>query len=999
MTNTNYVVPSDPTSNWRHSGSGPGGVKWATGHVHAGNQASHGKWATGMNIWKSLNIATWNVRGLLETGKLAIVEKEISSHSIVGLAETHWKGSGHFISRNNNIIFYSGTENTSRNGVAIVISRTLENSITEYRAVSDRIILVRFNARPVNLNIVQVYFPTSEASDDEVDDCYSQLEQLLETLPNREITMLIGDYNAKIGREPGDEYLRKVIGKYGLGKRNARGERLLQFCTENNFFIANTGYEHHARRLYTWTSPGGLYKNQIDYILIKSRWRTSVKNTKTYPGKDCHSDHQFLAAELRIKLSRSQPAKTFRNLWGLKHNENFKTRAKAEISKLNSHTQLYNDSNSLWDKTKTVLMEVASETEATTKQKRKTWITEETWKKIESRKQLKTAGLHKEEDREQYNRLNQDIKRHCRNDKNKYLNDICAEIELHGHKNESKDLFNKVNQITRTFKSKSWAVRSDDGKLITDRAQARERWKNYCEKLMEDTGSAENHTQTMTHYEKEPPILKEEVTAAVSKLKNNKSPGEDGVVAEMLTALEDTGVELLHRICQMIWDTDTWPDDWTKSIYVPIHKKGPKDICDNYRTIALISHASKVMLNIISERIKPYLLPQLPPEQAGFVPGRGTREQILNIRQIIEKSREFNVPAYLCFIDYSKAFDCIRWQHLWNILTEMGTPHHLLSLIRHLYDNNTAYVRVEGELTSPFRVSKGVRQGCILSPLLFNIYGEWIMRKALDEWQGGITINGIKICNLRYADDTTLIAASEEELVNVIRRVEEISNEAGLQINKKKTKIMIIDRQNNNRSGVKRINNIETVDTFIYLGATISNKGGSSEEIKRRSAIAKESMTKLTKVWKNHHISLNTKTRLVRSLVFSIFLYGSECWTLKKADKQKIDAFEMFCWRRMLRVSWTEKRTNQSILHQLRIKKRLSIVVAEKIAKFFGHVVRRNGLERLTLEGTVPGKRSRGRSPTRYMDLITGLTGKNLTQTFKMAEDRQEWKAITENKT
>ncbi|XP_060518459.1 uncharacterized protein LOC132697181 [Cylas formicarius] len=405
--------------------------------------------------------------------------------------------------------------------------------------------------------------------------------------------MLIGDYNAKVGREPGDEHLNKIIGKYGLGKRNVRGERLLQFCTENNFFITNTGYEHHSRRLYTWTSPGGLHKNQIDYILVKSRWRTSVRNTRTYPGKDCHSDHQFLAAELRIKLSRSQPNKTFRNWSGLKHNENFRSKAKAEISKINSHTQSDDDSNSLWNKTKTALLKVALQTEASVKQRRKAWIAEETWKKIESLKQLKATGLHRHEDREQYSRLNQDIKHQCRKDKNKYLNDICAEAEQHSHNNESKDLFNKIKHITRTFNSKSWAIRSEAGKLITDKAEIKERWKNYCEKLMEDTGNSNNDTEKSTYNGKEPPILKEEVRTAITKLKSNKSPGEDGIVAEMLTALEETGVELFHRICQMIWDTDIWPDDWTKSVYVPIHKKGPKDICDNYRTIALISHASK----------------------------------------------------------------------------------------------------------------------------------------------------------------------------------------------------------------------------------------------------------------------------------------------------------------------------------------------------------------------------------------------------------------------
>lgn len=988
------VLPSEPISNWRCPGSGPGSVKWVTGHVAVGDQASHGKPATGINIWKTLNIGTWNVRGLIQTGKLAIVEKEVSNYPIVGLSETHWRGSGHFETRNKNIVFYSGNEDSTRNGVGIIVNKKLEHAIREYRAINDRIIMIRLRSNPTNINIIQVYLPTTDARDENVDEMYSQLEQLLDTLPNREITMIIGDYNAKVGN---DAEGKRVTGKYGLGTRNARGERLLQFCTENDFFISNTGFQHHARRLYTWTSPGGQYRNQIDYILIKSRWKTSVKNVRTFPSKDCNSDHQFLAAQLRTKISKPKPSKPTVNLWCLKNSDSYRERAKSAIAKINSSANTIETADSLWTRTKKAILDAAQQERQRVTEQRKAWITQETWNRVERRKQLKVKGLRNNDDKEKYATLSRDIRQACRKDKNKYLNDICLEIEQHTHKNETRDMFKKIKQITRSFTPKHTAIRSEDGALLTDKSQIKERWKNYCKQLMADNSVRDNRPQTIEFAEREPSVLREEVTAAVRKLKTNKSPGEDNIVSEMITALGDSGIDVLHRICQLVWNEGKWPEDWTKSIYVPLYKKGSREICDNYRTIALISHASKVLLQIISERIKPHILSQLPPEQAGFVPGRGTREQILNIRQIIEKVREFNVPTYLCFIDYTKAFDCVQWHNLWRILEEMGVPRHLISLIKSLYGNNRAYVRVENELTDPFQVEKGVRQGCILSPLLFNIYGEWVMRRALEDWTGGVTLGGKKFNNLRYADDTTAIAASEEELCDLIRRIEHFSKEIGLRINKKKTKIMIVDRANNNRPEIKKINNIDTVNTFIYLGSLISNEGGSTEEIKRRSSLAKEAMTKLTNIWRSHEISLATKTRLVRSLVFSIFLYGSECWSLKATDKRRIDALEMFCWRRMLRISWTQRRTNESILQQIKPKKRLRTIVAENIAKFFGHVVRGNGLERLTVEGMVAGKRPRGRSPTRYTDLITSITGQSLSCTFRMTENREEWRHIVEN--
>ena len=156
---------------------------------------------------------------------------------------------------------------------------------------------------------------------------------------------------------------------------------------------------------------------------------------------------------------------------------------------------------------------------------------------------------------------------------------------------------------------------------------------------------------------------------------------------------------------------------------------------------------------------------ELPDIQAGFIKGRGTRDQISNIHWIIKKAREFQKNIYFCFIDYAKAFDYVDHKKLWKILKEMGIPDHLTCLLRNLYAGQEATVRTGHGTTDWFRIGKGVRQGCILSPCLFNFYAEYIMRNAgLEEAQAGIKIAERNINHLRYADDTTLIAESEEEL-------------------------------------------------------------------------------------------------------------------------------------------------------------------------------------------------------------------------------------------
>ena len=186
--------------------------------------------------------------------------------------------------------------------------------------------------------------------------------------------------------------------------------------------------------------------------------------------------------------------------------------------------------------------------------------------------------------------------------------------------------------------------------------------------------------------------------------------------------------------------------------------------CSNYCTIALILHASKVMLKILQARLQQYVNCEIPDVQAGFRKGRGTRDQIANICWIIEKIREFQKNIYFCVFDYAKTFDCESPQTVENSERD-GNTDHLICLLRSLFAGQEATVRIGHETTDWFQIGKGVHQGCILLPCLFNLFAEHIMRNArLDEAQARIKIARRNINNLRYADDTTLMAESEEEL-------------------------------------------------------------------------------------------------------------------------------------------------------------------------------------------------------------------------------------------
>ena len=260
----------------------------------------------------------------------------------------------------------------------------------------------------------------------------------------------------------------------------------------------------------------------------------------------------------------------------------------------------------------------------------------------------------------------------------------------------------------------------------------------------------------------EPDILECEVKWALESITMTKASGGDGIPVELFQILKDDAVKVLHSICQKIWKNSAGATGLEKSVFIPILKKGNAKECSNYRTFALISHASKVMLKILQARLQQNVNRKLPDVQAGFRKGRGTRDQIANIRWIIEKAREFQENIYFCFIDYAKAFDCVDHSKLWKILREMGISDHLTCLLRNLYSGQEATVRTGHGRTDWFQIGKGVHQGCILSPCLFNLYAVYIMRNTgLEETQAGINIAGININNLRYEDDTTLMAESE----------------------------------------------------------------------------------------------------------------------------------------------------------------------------------------------------------------------------------------------
>lgn len=456
-------------------------------------------------------------------------------------------------------------------------------------------------------------------------------------------------------------------------------------------------------------------------------------------------------------------------------------------------------------------------------------------------------------------------------------------------------------------------------------------------------------------------------------------------------------MEMLHKLCNKIYYDKECPKDWCKAIIVPIHKKGDKTECSNYRAISLLSIPGKVYTGVLQRRLKKYAEEAMSEEQAGFRKERGTMDQIFVIRQLSEKYVEMNRTLYNNFIDYKQAFDSVWQEGLWKVLRHCGVPEDLVMLIEDIYSKSESAVRVEGELTEWFMIRVGVRQGCGMSSDLFNMMLEIVMRLAKKEEEHGINLNGRPLNNLRFADDIDLIADTQEKLQDITSRVYNSSKRMGLKINVEKTKTMVIGKRHEDLQIRTENGILEQVTRFVYLGGLITEDGRCEEDIKRRIGLACTAFGKLGKMWKAKNISIRTKMKLYHTLVEPVLLYGSECWCLRKEDEQRLLVAEMSWLRRIIGRSRREKIRNEKTREELGVDETIVEKIKKRRLRWFGHV-RRMAKQRLpnaALHGHVEGERSRGRQRKTWIDNIKEdlkEKGTNLAEIREKIKNREVWR-------
>ena len=946
-------------------------------------------------------ISTWNVRSLHKSGKLANVIKEMARMEIdiMGVTETCWKGEGVFTtnipgSEENYQIIYSGGK-INRRGVGIITKETATKSILFHTMISERIMVIRLKATPVNILIIQVYAPCEDSKDEEKENFYEMVDQVIkDNRKGRECLIVMGDLNGKVG----DKREQDIIGPYGRGDRNENGQHVIDLCATHNLFAANTWFQQKKSAQHTWTSPDGNTKNQIDFILFDKRYRNGVRNCKVRPEADCESDHNPVVATINIKLRKTKRNKgKFR--WNTAELSDAMARKKYQ-SKIGVQLKARgiddeDDIEQIWKKLKDCVTEVAMEICGKEKSnKKQNLISSEILEKMEERRKCKINNT--EEGIRKYKELKRTIQKLCRTAKDNYYNEKCQELEQLD-KLHSPRMYKKIKELQPRTSKTAKQIRDRQGKTITEKNEIVERWAEYVEELYEDKerGEADMGDLVNEVYT----ISEKEIQEVIKGLPKGKACGEDNISAELLQYMGEEGIQTTTRLINKIYKSGYIPEDFRKSIFVPIPKVAKAQDCSDFRTITLISHTSKILLNLIKKRISPIVERHLSDSQMGFRKGKGTRDAIFQLRTICERSLQMGNKIYICFIDFQKAFDRVQHDKLVQVMEKVEIPELERRLIINLYWGQQATVRWENEASRTFDIKRGVRQGCILSPLLFNLYSEFMISEALEDTKG-ITFNGVDVTNLRYADDAALTAESEKNLQSMMDKMNATCKAYGMAINIKKTKVMVVSQSGGETCKVTLENVVlEQVARYKYLGSWITENARNEDEIKTRIALAKEAFWKNKEIMRRN-IRPQTKMKILNSYVFSILNYGCETWTWNEAMKKKVDAFEQWCYRRMLKISWKDRVTNVEVLTRLQTKMHFLNDMKRRKLEYAGHVLRGSSGEThlLLLEGKVNGKRPRARPRHTWIDDIAEWTEiERYDQIKRTAEDRKRWKAITVN--
>uniref|UniRef100_A0A914WQC5 Reverse transcriptase domain-containing protein n=1 Tax=Plectus sambesii TaxID=2011161 RepID=A0A914WQC5_9BILA len=695
-----------------------------------------------------------------------------------------------------------------------------------------------------------------------------------------------------------------VIGPHGSSaSTNNNGERFLSLCSLHDLGVGNTYFPHKTIHKKTWRSPDGNTHNEIDYICIGNQW-TNIKETVVGVAE--------------------------------------------EVLGWRRGTQ------------------------------RERWIQERSWALIDERKQAKQrreqakTSEAKENTDAQYQQLDRRVKRSCRADKKAWHEQKCAEAQEAADKNDSKTLYRIVRELTGGRSNANAPIKDKNGKVLLTKEEQNARWMEHFQEVLNQPAPTAPHDfsaiipidQLDVNVN---PITRAEVLKAIQQLKNNKAPGLDWISGEMIKCGGDEMVQHLTNLLNTCWSSERVPLDWKKGAIVKLPKKGSLMDCNNWRGITLLSVPSKLFCTILLNRLRRAVDQVLREEQAGFRQDRSCMDQIFTLRNIIEQCAKNQKQLLVNFIDFMKAFDSVHRESLWRIVATYGIPDRFINIFKNLYEGSSCCVKTDDGTTDFFTIETGVRQGCVLSPFLFLLVMDFVLKRSMDipgariKWR-----NQSRLTDCDFADDVGMLATTKPALQRMTISLEEEAAKVGLRISAEKTKVLTVNRKTkaNITVGDKEI---EEVKKFTYLGSVMTGDGGSDEDVDARIGKAAAVFKRMRPMWSSASINEGIKIRLFTTIIVPTALYGCETWRHTERIAKKLNVFQQRCLRRIFRISYLEHKTNDKVLKRANVH-RLEAIVTERRMRLAGHVLRmnddrhpktamrwtpRNGKRRTCLVGTI----------------------------------------------
>ena len=964
---------------------------------------------------------------------------------IATITETRFEEEGSLTERGQDYTFFwKGVPAGRRkvHGVGFAIRNKIANTLKELPiGHSERIISLRLPlTRGQHLTLICAYAPTLVAEEQEKDAFYSQLHEIVGRIDKKDKVILSGDLNARVGCE--NLLWEGVLGAHGVGNMNSNGLRLLSFCSEFQLAITNTYFQLSNKYKNTWKHPRSGHWHMLDHVMIRRRDLTDCLITRVMRGAECGTDHLMQRSILRLKIrptirKRSKTSKKLNTalLNDQQKRQDFQRRIQDLLTLQPSGAGLGVVSTlDSWRSFSEALYSVSAEFLGTKKKSHKDWFDENDHEIREilankNRRHNNYMSNPSTSNAAAWRSARADTQRQIRELKDRWWLERAKEIQEHADCGRMKEFYDAIKAVSGPTANPLVPLRAEDGAtLLKDKESILNRWASYFSSLLNnpypiDEAALNELPQLPIAHEMDALPTLAEVEAATAGLKNGKAAGPDGIPPEVFKYGGGDLNELLLCYFVECWDKGEVPTQWKLANIMTIYKrKGEKCDCSNYRGLSLLDVAGKIFARVLLARFNKFIASKVLPEsQCGFRADRSTSDMIFVCRQLLEKSREQQMPISIAFIDLQKAFDTVNREMLLGVLKKFGCPPVSVSLLRALHTGTKATVVTGSEKSEPFAVTVGVKQGCVLAPALFNVYLVAVSILAAESERraqiGGVSlryrfdgglfnlprtrVSNIKIRDLQYADDAAIACSDGEELQSELNAQNVAYDRMGLRINARKTEVM--HRTSEAATPIPVLlggEELKVVEDFTYLGSVISSNCSADKEITSRIGKASAAFGQLReRVYLNRSLHLTTKVAVYNAIVLAILLYGSETWTLYSRQLKELHKFHMRCLRQMLFITWRDKITNNAVLER---SGSLSIdtIIATKTLRWAGHLGRMDEgrLPKITLFGELAGgTRPVGRPKKRYKDQLKGVMKScniDPNQFENLTDDRSEWRRV-----